>query len=171
MKTIVLIAIIVTLLLCLTAIANATTTTLTATPNNSNVFQVKGTGFTPGEIVNLTLYNKTAIVFKFNNLTADSTDSINGTEIIPTSIAGGNYNITAVGLTSKLAATVINYAVPNLIGKTGATGATGATGTTGQSADMTASYIAVFLSLIAIVIAVIAVIKGKAREPPPPPPL
>ena len=162
MKTIVLIAIIVTLLLCLTAIANATTTTLTATPNNSNVFQVKGTGFTPGEIVNLTLYNKTAIVFKFNNLTADSTDSINGTEIIPTSIAGGNYNITAVGLTSKLAATVINYAVPNLIGKTGATG---------QSADMTASYIAVFLSLIAIVIAVIAVIKGKAREPPPPPPL
>jgi len=182
MKTTALIAIITTLLLCLTVIANAqTTTTLTATPNNSNIFQVTGQGFTPDEIVNLTLYNETAIVFNFANLKADSAGSINGTEIIPTSITGANYNITATGLTSNVTATVVNYTVPNLIGATGASGETGATGAngetgatgaTGQAANIIISYIAVFLSLIAIVIAVITFIKGKAQQsqsPPPPP--
>jgi hypothetical protein len=174
MKIIALIAIITTLLLCLTAIANAQTTpTLTATPNNSNIFKVTGQGFTPDEIVNLTLHNETAIVFNFANLTADSTGSINGTEIIPTSIPGANYNITATGLTSNVTVTVVNYAVPNLTGATGprgATGDTGDTGATGQAANMTISYVAVFLSLIAIVIAVITFIKRKAVESPPPPP-
>ena len=174
MKTTALIAIIITLLLCLTAIANAqTTSTLTATPNHSNIFKVTGQGFTPDEIVNLTLNNETAIVFNFANLTADSTGSINGTEIIPTSITGANYNITATGLTSNVTATVVNYTVPNLTGATGPRGATGDagdTGAAGQAANMTISYVAVFLSVIAIVIAVITFIKRKALESPPPPP-
>jgi hypothetical protein len=197
MKTTIPFAIIATLLLCLTAVANATAT-LTATPNNSNIFQIAGNGFKAGETVSLTLYNGTKNVFKFDNLTADSTGSINGTEIIPTSVAGGNYNITATGLSSGDKATILNYAVPNLRGATGATGATGgtgatgptgttgatgatgatggtgATGPTGKAADMTISYIAVFLSIIAIAIAVFVLIKtvrtGQRLPYLPPPP-
>jgi hypothetical protein len=199
MKIIIPIAIIATLLLCLTAVANATAT-LKATPNNSNIFQIAGTGFGANEIVSLTLYNGTTTVFKFDNLTADSTGSISGTEIIPTSITGGNYNITATGLTSGNKATILNYAVPALRGSTGAPGATGvpgptgapgstgapgatgapgptgapgATGAKGPAADMTISYIAVFLSVIAITIAVFMLLKsvrGGQHMPYLPPP-
>ncbi len=179
MKTTVLIATIATLLLCLTFIANVqAAATLAATPNDSNVFQVAGTGFAPGETVTLTLYSGTTAVFKFNDLTADSTGSINGTEIIPTSIAGANYNITAKGAISNAIATVVNYAVPNLIGATGVPGATGIPGATGAkgttgATNTTASDVALSLSIIAVVIAVIAAVISmiKERASPPPPPL
>ncbi len=55
-------------------------------PATENTFQVAGTGFTPGETVNLTLTNGGASMFNFENLMADYRSSIKGTEMIPASI-------------------------------------------------------------------------------------
>jgi len=112
---------------------HADSATMTATPNDSNIFQISGTGFADNEIINLTLCSGNSVIYIFPNITADSSCSFsNVVEIIPTSVAGGLYNLTAVGQSSGISVT-IPYTVPNLVGATGATGSTGATGPTGAT--------------------------------------
>jgi hypothetical protein len=139
------------------------TTTITVTPDDSNIIQIKGSGFNASETLAMTLLdssNDTA--YKFSNDTqTDVLGNFTVTEIIPTNLSG-SYMLVASTSNRTANATIT---VPDLtgptgtIGATGATGANGVVGATGVSADQTIEYAAIILSIVAIVVGALTFVK------------
>ena len=168
--------------------------TLTATPSNSNIFVVTGTGFNASVSVTLELLNGTTVVYAFTGpITTNTLGNFNATVIVPTSIAGGAYTLSATTTGTPSVTIGVGYAVPNLTGATGATGATGttgaagtvgatgatgATGLPGKSPSNGLVDAAIGISLVALIVAAISLfmnVSGKKKKtyeekaPPPPP--
>jgi len=173
--------------------------TLTATPSNSNIFVVTGTGFNATATVTLELMNGSTVVYTFTgSITTNSTGNFSTTVIVPTSIAGGAYTLTASTSGTPSVSQSVSYTIPNLMGATGATGATGSTGATGapgaigsigatgatgvpglpgKSASNGLVYAAIGIGLVALIVAAISLfmnVSGKMKKtseekvPPPP---
>jgi hypothetical protein len=144
---------------------------LTATPDNSNIFNFTGTGFNEDEEVTLELETNDTTYYTITDdveITTDANGTFTATVIIPTSIDGGDYNLTAS--TDDYTA-YIEVTIPELTGETGATGATGSTGETGQTgtagedgadgkdADSTLTYGAIGIGLLGLLVGTYAIIK------------
>jgi len=123
---------IVVLLAMTSSVCDAVAPILSVTPNNSNIFQVNGSGFAPNETVTLALYNSSILVYTFPSMIANSTGSFSGIEIVPTSIIGALYNLTATGLAINTTATIL-FNVPNLRGLQGISGLNGQNGANGTN--------------------------------------
>ena len=141
------------------------TTTITVTPDDSNIIQIKGSGFNASETVATELLdsnNDTAYTFS-NETQTDALGNFTVTEIIPTNISG---SYTLVASTSSRTANA-TITVPDLtgatgtIGATGANGADGAAGTAGASADETIGYVAIVLSIVAIIVGALTFLKKQ----------
>ena len=148
------------LLLVATIAEVASAATLTATPDNSNIFNATGTGFTANSNVTLQLWNgSTTLIYTFPNATTDSSGNFSAILIVPTSIPNATYTLTA---TTGTVSQSVSQTTPDLTGPTGATGATGATGptgatgATGQAASNILAYGAIIISVMALVAAAIA---------------
>ena len=140
------------LLLSVATIAGvASAATLTATPDNSNIFNATGTGFTANSNVTLQLWNgSTTLIYTFPNATTDNSGNFSAILIVPTSIPNATYTLTA---TTGAVSQSVSQTTPDLTGPTGATGATGATG---QAASNILAYGAIIISVMALIAAAIA---------------
>ncbi len=147
-----------------------TETSITATPDESNIFNVNGTGFNASTEVTLKLIANDTTYYTFpENITTDNEGNFTATVIVPTSISG-TYNLTAS--TDDYTA-YVEYTVPDLTGPTGATGATGATGTTGQTGAVGAQgeqgeaanemlgYAGLGMGVVALAVACYAVVRKQ----------
>lgn len=145
------------LLLVATNAGVASAATLTATPDNSNIFNATGTGFTANANVTLQLWEgNTTLIYTFPNATTDSSGNFSTILIVPTSIPNATYTLTA---TTGAVSQSVNQTTPELTGPTGATGPTGptgATGATGQAASNVLVYGAIIISVMALIAAAIA---------------
>jgi hypothetical protein len=152
-----------------TACADSTDTAITATPDESNIFNVTGSGFDSGAEVTLELVANDTTYYSFTeSITTDENGTFTAIVIVPTSTTGATYNLTAS--TDNYTA-YTEYTVPDLTGPAGATGSTGATGATGatgetgavgadgENADSTLTAGAIGIGLIGLAVGIYAVIK------------
>lgn len=154
-----------------TAGAATTDPSITATPDESNIFNVTGTGFDASDSVTLKLVANSTTYYTFaENITTDVNGNFTAIVIVPTSTTGATYNLTA---STDNHSAYVEYTVPDLTGPTGATGATGATGSTGatgatgaagadgKDADSTLTIGAIGIGLVALAVGAYAVVKKK----------
>lgn len=148
---------------------------LTTTPDNSNIFNVTGTNFDISDEVTLELIANGTTYYTITD-DVDLSTNANGTftaiVIIPTSIDGGDYNLTE---STEDQTAYVEITIPNLSGATGATGATGVTGATGstgakgtdgvdgQDADPALTYGAIGLGLLGLVVATYAAMRKSSN--------
>jgi hypothetical protein len=151
---------------------------ITATPDESNIFNVTGTGFNVTADVTLELIANDTTYYTFDEgITTDENGTFTAIVIVPTSVEGATYNLTAT--TDDDVSAYVEYTVPDLTGPTGATGVTGATGATGttgatgalgatgengQDADETVTYVAIVVGLLGLVLATYAVVKKPPQN-------
>ncbi len=151
--------------------------TIEISPDDSNIFNITGTGFEASATVSLELnQNQTegspAYIFP-EQLTTDSQGNFSAIEIVPTTISG-TFTLVASTASSSASTTVT---IPNLIGATGATGATGAavapaatstgaSGQTGSATDTSLLYfsIAFSIALSTVSLAVAALSLTRKRS-------
>ena len=84
------------------------TPTLILTSAVGNTDTVSGSGFTPGETVNITLIGQPGVLA---TLQADASGQINGSVPIPGSLVAGSYTLVATGLSSGVTSTA-----PEIVG-------------------------------------------------------
>jgi hypothetical protein len=152
---------------------------ITVSPDNSNIFKVTGSGFSPYDGVVFTLADISSAsstgysfavyssVYNFTDVgITDSLGNFTTTLIVPTSISG---NHTLIAQTTTGATANADITVPDLTGPKGDTGATGdkgakgATGAAGKDQDSTLIYVAIGISVVAVVISIWSLVKD--REP------
>jgi hypothetical protein len=150
--------------------------TIEISPDDSNIFNITGTGFEASATVSLELnQNQTAgtpaYIFP-EQLTTDSQGNFSAVEIVPTTISG-TYTLIASTSSSSASTTVT---IPNLTGATGATGAgatvapaatsTGTSGQTGSATDTSLVYISIAfsigLSIVSLAVAALSLSRKRS---------
>jgi hypothetical protein len=151
--------------------------TFKASPDNSNIFNVTGTGFGASKLVTLTLTLSSGLIaYTFpDQIKTDDGGRFSTIAIVPTTISGAfNLTASAAGSSDKR---ITPVTIPNLKGATGQTGPTGAQGTAGEKgdtgapgldgaasapSDQTMVYVALALSAVALAVSVIPFIKKRS---------